>query len=62
MLWVWFYCWVLFVCDPLRSWVKLKWFCGQETLVDFTLTPSDVWALWVDESNNTLVKYINFEL
>ncbi|XP_037539262.1 nuclear pore complex protein Nup160 [Nematolebias whitei] len=37
-------------------------FSTHETLVDFTLTPSDVWALWVDESNNTLVKYINFEL
>ncbi|XP_017292270.1 nuclear pore complex protein Nup160 [Kryptolebias marmoratus] len=36
-------------------------FSTQETLVDFTLTPSDVWALWVDESNNTVVKYINFE-
>uniref|UniRef100_A0AAQ5XDD7 Nucleoporin 160 n=1 Tax=Amphiprion ocellaris TaxID=80972 RepID=A0AAQ5XDD7_AMPOC len=33
----------------------------QETLVDFTLTSSDVWALWVDESNITVVKYINFE-
>uniref|UniRef100_A0A3Q2PVR1 Nucleoporin 160 n=1 Tax=Fundulus heteroclitus TaxID=8078 RepID=A0A3Q2PVR1_FUNHE len=32
-----------------------------EALVDFTLTPTDVWALWEDESNSALVKYINFE-
>uniref|UniRef100_A0A3B3XRY5 Nucleoporin 160 n=1 Tax=Poecilia mexicana TaxID=48701 RepID=A0A3B3XRY5_9TELE len=36
-------------------------FSTQETLVDFTLTPTDVWALWVDESNSAVVKYINFE-
>ncbi|XP_034004187.1 nuclear pore complex protein Nup160 [Trematomus bernacchii] len=36
-------------------------FTTQETLVDFTLTPTDVWAVWVDESNATVVKYINFE-
>lgn len=35
--------------------------CEQETLVDFTLTSSDIWALWVDESNATVVKYISFE-
>ncbi|CAI5668446.1 unnamed protein product [Oreochromis niloticus] len=36
-------------------------FSTQETLVDFTLTSSDIWALWVDESNATVVKYISFE-
>uniref|UniRef100_A0A3B5R5G7 Nucleoporin 160 n=1 Tax=Xiphophorus maculatus TaxID=8083 RepID=A0A3B5R5G7_XIPMA len=36
-------------------------FSTQETLVDFALTPTDVWALWVDESNSAVVKYINFE-
>lgn len=29
--------------------------------MDFTLTSSDVWALWVDDSNSTVVKYISFE-
>nr|XP_043873458.1 nuclear pore complex protein Nup160 [Solea senegalensis] len=33
----------------------------QETLVDFQLTSTDVWALLVDESNTTVVKYINFQ-
>ncbi|XP_069028887.1 nuclear pore complex protein Nup160 [Embiotoca jacksoni] len=36
-------------------------FSTQETLVDFALTSSDVWALWVDDSNTSVVKYINFE-
>ncbi|CAN9498665.1 unnamed protein product [Ophioblennius macclurei] len=36
-------------------------FSTQEVLVDFTLTSSDVWALWLDDSNTTVVKYINFE-
>ncbi|KAM9352421.1 nuclear pore complex protein Nup160 [Symphorus nematophorus] len=36
-------------------------FTTQETLVDFTLTSTDVWGVWVDESNTTVVKYINFE-
>lgn len=36
-------------------------FSTQETLVDFTLTSSDIWALWVDDSNSTVVKYISFE-
>ncbi|KAM8892398.1 nuclear pore complex protein Nup160 isoform 1-T1 [Spinachia spinachia] len=36
-------------------------FTTQETLVDFSLTSTDIWAVWVDESNNTVVKYINFE-
>ncbi|TMS01076.1 nuclear pore complex protein Nup160 [Larimichthys crocea] len=36
-------------------------FSTQETLVDFTLTSTDVWAVWVDDSNTTVVKYINFE-
>ncbi|KAK1875970.1 Nuclear pore complex protein Nup160, partial [Dissostichus eleginoides] len=29
-------------------------FTTQETLVDFTLTPTDIWAVWVDESNATV--------
>ncbi|XP_053538114.1 nuclear pore complex protein Nup160 [Ictalurus punctatus] len=33
----------------------------QETLVDFVLTSTDIWALWVDDDNQTVVKYINFE-
>ncbi|XP_062856315.1 nuclear pore complex protein Nup160 isoform X2 [Trichomycterus rosablanca] len=33
----------------------------QETLVDFILTPSDIWGLWMDDDNQTVVKYINFE-
>ncbi|XP_035012837.1 nuclear pore complex protein Nup160 [Hippoglossus stenolepis] len=36
-------------------------FTTQETLVDFHLTSTDVWGLWVDESNSTVIKYINFE-
>ncbi|KAM9753725.1 nuclear pore complex protein Nup160-like [Menidia menidia] len=36
-------------------------FSSQETLVDFTLTSSDVWALWVDEANAAVVKYISYE-
>ncbi|KAM9377512.1 nuclear pore complex protein Nup160 isoform 2-T2 [Pholidichthys leucotaenia] len=36
-------------------------FSTQETLVDFSLTSTDVWALWLDDSNSTVVKYINFE-
>uniref|UniRef100_A0A3Q2CWA9 Nucleoporin 160 n=1 Tax=Cyprinodon variegatus TaxID=28743 RepID=A0A3Q2CWA9_CYPVA len=36
-------------------------FSTQESLVDFTLTPTEVWALWLDESNSAVVKYINFE-
>uniref|UniRef100_A0A665UIY1 Nucleoporin 160 n=1 Tax=Echeneis naucrates TaxID=173247 RepID=A0A665UIY1_ECHNA len=36
-------------------------FTTQETLVDFHLTSTDIWALWVDDSNTTVVKYINFE-
>ncbi|EHB11142.1 Nuclear pore complex protein Nup160 [Heterocephalus glaber] len=36
-------------------------FTSQETLVDFALTPTDVWALWHDAENQTIVKYINFE-
>ncbi|MGH0156474.1 UNVERIFIED_CONTAM: hypothetical protein FKN15_006200, partial [Acipenser sinensis] len=34
---------------------------GQETLIDFSLTSTDVWALWQDDENQTIVKYINFE-
>ncbi|XP_051547988.1 nuclear pore complex protein Nup160 isoform X1 [Myxocyprinus asiaticus] len=36
-------------------------FSTQETLVDFILTASDIWALWLDNDNQTVVKYINFE-
>uniref|UniRef100_A0A4W6C3P0 Nucleoporin 160 n=1 Tax=Lates calcarifer TaxID=8187 RepID=A0A4W6C3P0_LATCA len=36
-------------------------FTTQETLVDFHLTSTDIWGLWVDDSNTTVVKYINFE-
>uniref|UniRef100_A0A3Q3W6F3 Uncharacterized protein n=1 Tax=Mola mola TaxID=94237 RepID=A0A3Q3W6F3_MOLML len=36
-------------------------FTTQETLVDFVLTSTDVWGVWVDDSNATVVKYINFE-
>lgn len=35
--------------------------CSQETLVDFVLTSTDIWSVWVDDSNTTVVKYINFE-
>ncbi|XP_053741482.1 nuclear pore complex protein Nup160 [Synchiropus splendidus] len=42
--------------DPLSS-----QFCIQETLVDFTLTATDIWALWLDDSNTTIVKNINFD-
>uniref|UniRef100_A0A8C5ZNV9 Nucleoporin 160 n=1 Tax=Marmota marmota marmota TaxID=9994 RepID=A0A8C5ZNV9_MARMA len=34
---------------------------GQETLIDFALTSTDIWALWHDVENQTIVKYINFE-
>ncbi|OWK17672.1 hypothetical protein Celaphus_00009393 [Cervus elaphus hippelaphus] len=34
---------------------------GQETLIDFALTSTDIWALWHDAENQTVVKYINFE-
>ncbi|NXU50803.1 NU160 protein, partial [Turnix velox] len=36
-------------------------FSSQETLVDFALTSSEIWALWHNEENQTIVKYINFE-
>ncbi|XP_062918368.1 nuclear pore complex protein Nup160 isoform X1 [Mobula hypostoma] len=36
-------------------------FSTQETLVDFAFTPTDIWALWQDEENQTNVRYINFE-
>uniref|UniRef100_A0AAY4BWC0 Nucleoporin 160 n=1 Tax=Denticeps clupeoides TaxID=299321 RepID=A0AAY4BWC0_9TELE len=36
-------------------------FSTQETLVDFSLTSTDIWALWMDDDNQTVVKYINFE-
>ncbi|XP_038262757.1 nuclear pore complex protein Nup160 isoform X2 [Dermochelys coriacea] len=36
-------------------------FTSQETLVDFALTPAEIWALWHDDENQTIVKYINFE-
>ncbi|KAL7991905.1 hypothetical protein Chor_016161 [Crotalus horridus] len=34
---------------------------NQETLIDFALTTSEIWALWHDDENQTTVKYINFE-
>uniref|UniRef100_A0A3B1IPV2 Nucleoporin 160 n=1 Tax=Astyanax mexicanus TaxID=7994 RepID=A0A3B1IPV2_ASTMX len=36
-------------------------FSTQETLVDFMLTATDIWGLWVDDDNQAVVKYINFE-
>ncbi|XP_063052787.1 nuclear pore complex protein Nup160 [Engraulis encrasicolus] len=36
-------------------------FTTQETLVDFALTSTDIWGLWLDDDNQTVVKYINFE-
>ncbi|KAJ3596189.1 hypothetical protein NHX12_002598 [Muraenolepis orangiensis] len=36
-------------------------FSTQETLVDFALTSTDIWAVWMDDSNATIVKYINYE-
>ncbi|XP_076878725.1 LOW QUALITY PROTEIN: nuclear pore complex protein Nup160 [Brachyhypopomus gauderio] len=36
-------------------------FNAQETLVDFVLTSTDIWGLWVDDDNQTVMKYINFE-
>ncbi|KAL0968663.1 hypothetical protein UPYG_G00269910 [Umbra pygmaea] len=36
-------------------------FATQETLVDFALTATDIWGLWLDDTNQTVVKYINFE-
>ncbi|XP_061780964.2 nuclear pore complex protein Nup160 [Nerophis lumbriciformis] len=36
-------------------------FSTQETVVDFTLTSTDIWALWLDDSNSSIVKYINYE-
>ncbi|NXH18801.1 NU160 protein, partial [Bucco capensis] len=36
-------------------------FPPQETLVDFALTSTEIWALWHNEENQTVVKYINFE-
>ncbi|XP_061631140.1 nuclear pore complex protein Nup160 isoform X2 [Phyllopteryx taeniolatus] len=36
-------------------------FSAQENLVDFALTSADLWALWVDDSNDSVVKYVNFE-
>ncbi|KAK0152332.1 Nuclear pore complex protein Nup160 [Merluccius polli] len=36
-------------------------FSTQETLVDFALTSTDIWGVWVDDSNTTIVKYINYE-
>ncbi|KAK1804685.1 hypothetical protein P4O66_020668 [Electrophorus voltai] len=36
-------------------------FSTQETLVDFVLTATEIWGLWVDEDNQTVMKYTNFE-
>nr|XP_023673218.1 nuclear pore complex protein Nup160 [Paramormyrops kingsleyae] len=36
-------------------------FTSQETLVDFALTSTEIWGLWLDDENQTVVKCINFE-
>ncbi|XP_030189635.1 nuclear pore complex protein Nup160 [Lynx canadensis] len=36
-------------------------FTSQETLIDFALTSTDIWALWHDAENQTVVRYITFE-
>ncbi|TRZ00171.1 hypothetical protein DNTS_020923, partial [Danionella cerebrum] len=36
-------------------------FSTQETLVDFILTAADIWALWLDNDNQTVIKYSSFE-
>ncbi|XP_032213764.1 nuclear pore complex protein Nup160 [Mustela erminea] len=36
-------------------------FTSQETLIDFAITSTDVWAMWHDAENQTVVKYINYE-
>ncbi|XP_072290755.1 nuclear pore complex protein Nup160 [Eucyclogobius newberryi] len=36
-------------------------FSTQETLVDFTLTSTEIWGLWVDDTNSIVIKYIQFE-
>ncbi|CAM4735240.1 unnamed protein product [Leuciscus chuanchicus] len=36
-------------------------FSSQETVVDFVLTATDIWAVWLDNDNQTVVKYISFE-
>ncbi|KAK7883821.1 hypothetical protein WMY93_026944 [Mugilogobius chulae] len=36
-------------------------FSTQETLVDFALTSTEIWGLWLDDTNSTVVKYIQFE-
>uniref|UniRef100_A0A8C1TC12 Nucleoporin 160 n=1 Tax=Cyprinus carpio TaxID=7962 RepID=A0A8C1TC12_CYPCA len=36
-------------------------FSTQETLVDFVLTATDIWAVWLDNDNQTVAKYISFE-
>nr|7VOP_D Chain D, Nucleoporin 160kDa [Xenopus laevis]7VOP_M Chain M, Nucleoporin 160kDa [Xenopus laevis] len=38
-------------------------FTNQETLIDFTFTLSsmNIWALWLDDDNQTVMKHINFE-
>lgn len=46
---------------PPRSLRPPPPFCSQETLVDFVLTSTDIWSIWVDDSNTNVVKYINFE-
>lgn len=33
----------------------------QETLIDFAITSTDIWAMWHDAENQTVVKYINYE-
>uniref|UniRef100_A0A452TV45 Nucleoporin 160 n=1 Tax=Ursus maritimus TaxID=29073 RepID=A0A452TV45_URSMA len=36
-------------------------FTSQETLIDFAITSTDIWAMWHDAENQTVVKYINYE-
>nr|XP_057932206.1 nuclear pore complex protein Nup160 [Doryrhamphus excisus] len=36
-------------------------FSTQETLVDFTLTSTDIWALWLDDFNCGVIRYVNYE-
>lgn len=49
---------------PFLAYFNLFFFpllSSQETLIDFALTSTDIWALWHDAEDQTVVKYINFE-
>lgn len=48
-------------CLGFNTFLLTLGLCPQETLVDFVLTSADIWGIWVDDSNTTVVKYINFE-